>query len=193
MRPIAVHAGLLDQNGSLLLVAHPGVQAGNPGEHGGPVARTGERDVVPESLGCFRDAIERHQDLQHIAVRLARLGLRLLPRACRLQRRIAGPRLEGDVDGALIQCRVVRLAGSVQDQRIAGRGFGPARVDLADQELVEQFGVERSRGCAFGLHALWRGLRMRGLGQCQQEQRERCKQMWTLHRTIIIQACFPHA
>src|SRR6185369_14814819 len=66
--------------------------------------------------------------------------------------------------------------GRVEDQRVARRRLRSGGVDLAQQQLIEQLGVQRRLGFAGGLRfAFGRQLGARGLGQCHQEQRAGCK------------------
>ena len=58
-----------------------------------------------QRLHGFGDAVQRDQDLQHVAVGLARGGQRLAPGLRGLQRGVTGARLQRDVDGPLVQLR----------------------------------------------------------------------------------------
>ena len=155
----------------------PRVGARDAGQRGIALLGVGQGDVGLQRLGAFGDAIQRDQDLQHVAVGLARCGIRLLPGPCRLQRGVARARLERDFHGALVKRRVVGLARRIEHQRVARRRLGAPGVEFAQQQLVEKLGIQRRwRGavrpagdpaCLGG--AVWADLRAGHLGQGQHQ------------------------
>ena len=103
----------------------------------------GQRDLGAQRLARFRPtrfSATRICSTKRLASRDC--GMRLLPGARGLQRGVARAGLERDFDGALVQRRVVGLARGVEHQRVAGGRLVAARVELAQQQLVEQLGVE---------------------------------------------------
>ena len=181
---------LLHDAGSLLLVADPRIEPGNSPQRRPAVACRRQHDVPLEQFGCLGNPVQRQQDLQHVAIGLARFRECPLPGLRRLQGRIAGARLQRDIGSPLIQCRVVGLARGVQDHRETRCRLGFLGVDLAQQELVEQLRIERCLG-KFG--RVLRAVRSLCVGRLRksQQQGKRSKTVKTLHEFIIIQPVAP--
>ena len=74
-----VYEGLFDDLGCQRLVAGASIHLGQRRQRGRLGARRGLCEFLPQQVRGFSNAVERHQDLQHIAVGFAGLGQGLFP------------------------------------------------------------------------------------------------------------------
>jgi len=123
-----------------------------------------------QGLVDFGDAVERDQQLDLVAQRVLRIGHRLAPGDDRGEGLLARACLRRDLGRAPEQLLVLGSPCRVEHQLIRGAGLAVAKLDLAEQQLVEERRVEGRvldrRGNAIG-----------GRGDCRDgasgDQRER--------------------
>ena len=132
----------LDQRGRLRLVAGAREEAGQRLDQPRPLGLGRELDQRAQGLDRFVGAIERHQQLDQVAVRLDRARQGAAPGHHRGERLVAGACLQGDLGGAAEQLLVAPAPRRIEHHLIGRAGLAAAQLDLADQQLVEELGVE---------------------------------------------------
>ena len=111
-------------------------------------ALVGQRQFLLEQAAGFCGAIEDHQNLQQIAVGVARIGEGVLPGACRDQGAFCRTRLQRDLGGALIKLLLAAAPCRVQHQRVTRGGIALPGGHLAHEQLVEKLRIHGSLGVA---------------------------------------------
>jgi len=107
-----------------------------------------------------------------------------------LQGRLTGAALQRDIGGTPVKAGIAGFPGGIQDQLEAQAGLAAARVDLTQQQLVEELPVQRRIGFGerlrVGILCQQRRHRQQAGGQGNRDGAE-----GSVHRTIIIQATAP--
>jgi hypothetical protein len=125
-----------------LLVLHSGKNAGYRG-NGVILFCSGQLpDRDAQGLPGFVHPVQGQQNLQDVPVGFCGFGGGALPSLCRLQSRFARARLQGQIDGALEQCRIAGFACGVQDEGKPTARRAAAHVQFTQQQLVKQSGIE---------------------------------------------------
>ena len=133
---------LLDHAGCHGLVAGTAVQLGNRQISGGFGGCGGPGDFAGQVLLGFGDAIEHQQNLEHVAVGVARLREGLVPLVGHDQRTLARAGLQGQLGGPLVQLRRLGLAGGIHEQRNRIGGIALGGGHLSDQQFIEQLRIQ---------------------------------------------------
>ncbi len=145
----------------------PQQQSGQRGNGVGALGLGGELDPFAQRLGGFGGAT---QGGQHHGLGLKRGGRAwqaLAPGAGRGQCLLASAVAQGDLVGAPEQLLIAPALGAVENDLIGRRGIAIAQLDLADQQVIEQLGIEAGL-CGWGLDGEGRtGGRRRCRGGCR--------------------------
>ena len=133
---------LFEQSRRLLLVADAGDDARQPADQAFALRRRGGGQQGLQRFGQLRRAVHRQQDLQLQPQRVQRLGVGGAPGTRGRQRLVAGACVQRDLGGTAKQLLVARAPRGVKQDLIGVAGMAAAKLDLADQQLIEQRCVE---------------------------------------------------
>ena len=181
-------------------IADTGVGARHRRHHGCALRIGRQPELGLERLGRVGDPVQGNQDLQLIAVGLARVRLRLLPGLGGLQCRVARARLQRDVGGPLVQLGVTGFPGCVEHQRETRGGFAVLQSQFAQKQLIEQGAVEQRSGRGLDCHLrLGKAGRRVGCRRCGlshnpgsgEPQAGKNQAKFVLHQAMIIEATKP--
>ena len=134
---------ILHQGHRLLLVGGALEQIRQRGDQPGALLSGRQVDHLSHRFGHLAELAHRRQDLQLQPQRVGRVGMGGAPGAGGLERLIAGTRLQRDVHRAAKQLRVLAAPCRVHEDLEGGAGSPVAQLHLADQQLIEELGVER--------------------------------------------------
>ena len=135
--------GLLDHLGGQGLVAGTGEHLGHDAQDGGFGLDGGLGQFLAQQFRGLADAVQGDQDLQHVAVGLARVLLGFAPGLGGYQCVVARARLQGHVGGPLVELGVVGAPRRFQHEGIACACLAGAGVDFAHEDFIEQLCVQR--------------------------------------------------
>jgi hypothetical protein len=117
------------------------------GQQRGALHRVGRQlQPVEQGLGRVLEAPQGNRQTHHMLLRGQGAEL-AAPVARGAQGLAAGAGLQRQVDGAPVQAFVAGAARGVQQHLVGGAEFAALRLHLADQQLIEEGGVEARIGC----------------------------------------------